>query len=143
MPSRRYSPARGELEGETVVSTLDIHDDKTFSTEALNQELPNFPALQQCGVRYRWGDEETFGMLERSNPSDKISRDSAPAGRSGHRSLHRSEIGTPTSASIERKWGRDKPRTLVGEPSMLSTKGPPRPSMLKPPAIWSASPVAA
>jgi RIO-like serine/threonine protein kinase len=64
------------MEGETVVSTFDIHrDDTTFSTEALRREMPSFPALQQCGVRYRWDGEETFGMLERSNPLDKISRD--------------------------------------------------------------------
>ena len=64
------------IEGETVVSTFDIHhDDKTFSTEALKQETASFPALQQGGVRYRWDGEETYGMLERSNPLDKISRD--------------------------------------------------------------------
>jgi hypothetical protein len=64
------------IEGETFVSTFDIrHDDKTFSTEALTQEMPSFPALQQCGVRYRWDGEETFGMLERSSPLEKISRD--------------------------------------------------------------------
>jgi hypothetical protein len=28
--------------------------------------------LQQAGVRYRWDGEEAFGMLERSNPLDKI-----------------------------------------------------------------------
>ena len=35
--------------------------------------MPSFPALQQAGVRYRWDGEETYGMLERSNPLDKIS----------------------------------------------------------------------
>jgi hypothetical protein len=69
------SRGTARIEGETVVSTFDIHhDDKTFATEALKQEMPNFPALQQAGVRYRWDGEETFGMLERSNPMDKISR---------------------------------------------------------------------
>jgi hypothetical protein len=29
---------------------------------------------RRAGVRYRWDGEETFGMLERSNPLDKISR---------------------------------------------------------------------
>ena len=33
-----------------------------------------FPALQQAGVRYRWNGEETYGMLERSSPMDKITR---------------------------------------------------------------------
>jgi hypothetical protein len=65
-----------QIEGETVLSTHDIyHNDKMFSSQALKDEMPSFPALQQAGVRYRWGGEETFGMLERSNPLDKISRD--------------------------------------------------------------------
>jgi len=63
------------IEGETILSTYDIHhDDKSFALEALKQEMPSFPALQQAGVRYRWDGEETFGMLERSSPLDKISR---------------------------------------------------------------------
>ena len=62
------------IEGETVFSSHDIrHDDKVFSSQALKQEMPSFPALQQAGVRYRWDGEETFGMLERSSPLDKIS----------------------------------------------------------------------
>ena len=64
------------IEGETVFSTHDIHhDDTTYSVQALKQEMPSFPALQQAGVRYQWDGEKTFGMLERSNPMDKISRD--------------------------------------------------------------------
>jgi len=63
------------IEGDTILSTHDIHhDDKMFSTQAFKQETPSFPALQQAGVRYRWGGEQTFGMLERSNPLDKITR---------------------------------------------------------------------
>ncbi len=61
------------IEGETVFSTHDIHhDDDTFSVKAMKKEMPSFPALQQAGVRYRWDGEETYGMLERSNPLDKI-----------------------------------------------------------------------
>jgi hypothetical protein len=61
------------IDGETILSTHDIyHDDKMFSTQAMKQEMPSFPALQQAGVRYHWDGEETFGMLERSNPLDKI-----------------------------------------------------------------------
>ena len=61
------------IEGETILSTHDIHhDDTMFSTQAMKQEMPSFPALQQAGVRYWWDGEETFGMLERSNPLDKI-----------------------------------------------------------------------
>jgi hypothetical protein len=63
------------VEGTTVVSSFDIrHDDKTSATQALKKEIPDFPALQQAGVRYRWDGEETFGMLERSYPLHKISR---------------------------------------------------------------------
>jgi hypothetical protein len=62
--------------GETVFSTHDIHhDDDMYSMHALKQEMPNFPALQQAGVRYCWDGEETYGMLERSNPLDKITTD--------------------------------------------------------------------
>lgn len=64
------------IEAETVFSTHDIHhDDDMYSAHALKQEMPSFPALQQAGVRYVWDGEETFGMLERSNPLDKIVRD--------------------------------------------------------------------
>jgi hypothetical protein len=38
----------------------------------MKQEIPSFPALQQPGVHYRWDGEETFGMLERFNPLDKL-----------------------------------------------------------------------
>jgi hypothetical protein len=69
--------ARGKvrIEGETVMSTYDVyHDDATHAIKALKQEMPDFPALQQAGVRYRWDGEETYGMIERSNPLEKISR---------------------------------------------------------------------
>ncbi len=63
------------IEGETILSTFDIHhDDKTFAIRELKQEMSDFPALQQGGVRYRWDGEETVGMIERSYPLDKISR---------------------------------------------------------------------
>ena len=39
-----------------------------------NSILSWFPALSQSGARYRWDGEETFGMIERSYPPDKISR---------------------------------------------------------------------
>lgn len=61
------------IDGETVFSTHDIHhSDNTFSVREMKKENPNFPALQQAGVRYRWDGEETYGMLERSNPIKKI-----------------------------------------------------------------------
>ncbi len=65
-----------EIAGETVLSTHDMHhDDDMYSMQALKKEMPSFPALQQAGVRYRWDGEQTYGMLERSNPLDKIARD--------------------------------------------------------------------
>jgi hypothetical protein len=66
-----------EIAGQTVFSTHDIHhNDDTYSMQALKHEMPSFPALQQAGVRYRWDGEQSYGMLERSNPLDKITRDS-------------------------------------------------------------------
>ncbi|WAJ45454.1 hypothetical protein OK015_02715 [Mycobacterium sp. Aquia_216] len=65
-----------EIAGQTVLSTHDIHhDDDMYSMNALKQEMPSFPALQQAGVRYTWDGEQAYGMLERSNPLDKITRD--------------------------------------------------------------------
>lgn len=61
------------IDGETVYSTHDIHHaDDTYSVREMKKENPNFPALQQAGVRYRWDGEETYGMLERSNPLSEI-----------------------------------------------------------------------
>jgi hypothetical protein len=74
LESSQPCPPPSTVQGP-VFSTHDVHhDDKMFSTQALKQEMASFPALQQAGVRYRWDGEETFGMLERSNPLDKISR---------------------------------------------------------------------
>ncbi|OBI97062.1 hypothetical protein A5660_07265 [Mycobacterium alsense] len=65
-----------EIAGETVFSTHDIHhNDDMYSMHALKEEMPGFPALQQAGVRYTWNGEQAYGMLERSNPLDKITRD--------------------------------------------------------------------
>lgn len=56
-----------------MVSTHDITDPSEIPADQ-SAELANwtFPALQQAGVRYRWDGEETYGMLERSIPMDKI-----------------------------------------------------------------------
>lgn len=65
-----------EIAGETVFSTHDVHhDDDMYSMHALKEEMAEFPAVQQAGVRYRWDGEVAYGMLERSNPLDKIARD--------------------------------------------------------------------
>ncbi|GAA2430872.1 hypothetical protein GCM10010191_50660 [Actinomadura vinacea] len=64
------------IDGVTVFSTHDVHhSDDTYSMRSLRQEMPSFPVVHQAGVRYRWDGEETFGMLERSIPIEKISRD--------------------------------------------------------------------
>jgi prepilin-type processing-associated H-X9-DG protein len=62
------------IEGKTAMSTHDITDPSEIPADQL-AKLANwtFPALQQAGVRYRWDSEETYGMLERSMPMDKIS----------------------------------------------------------------------
>jgi len=62
------------IEGETVLSSHDITDSSEIPAEQL-AKLANwtFPALQQAGVRYRWDGEQTYGMLERSMPMDKLS----------------------------------------------------------------------
>jgi cell wall-associated NlpC family hydrolase len=64
-----------QIEGEVVFSTHDITDPSEIPADQL-AKLANwtFPALQQAGVRYRWDGEETYGMLERSIPMDKITR---------------------------------------------------------------------
>lgn len=70
------SEGRVEIDGETVFSTHDIHhDDDMYSMNALKEEMARFPAVQQAGVRYTWDGEQAYGMLERSNPLDKITRD--------------------------------------------------------------------
>jgi hypothetical protein len=65
-----------EIAGQTVLCTHDIHhDDDMYSTQALKLAMPSFPAVQQAGARSHWDGEETYGMLERSKPLDKIERD--------------------------------------------------------------------
>ena len=61
------------VEGETVFSMHDIHhNDEMASTKEMMAEMPDFPALQQAGVRYRWDGEQAYGMLERSSPMSAI-----------------------------------------------------------------------
>ncbi|MEE2056912.1 hypothetical protein [Rhodococcus artemisiae] len=61
---------RIEIEGETAFGLHDVHHkDKTFSAQQLKV---NFPVVHQAGVRYRWDGEEAYGMMERSNPIEKI-----------------------------------------------------------------------
>jgi hypothetical protein len=46
-------------EGETFLSVI-------------HKNIPDFPPLHQGGVKYRWDGEETYGMIERSYPADKM-----------------------------------------------------------------------
>jgi hypothetical protein len=63
------------IEGETVLSTHDITDPSEVPEEMLALMANwTFPALQQAGVRYRWDGEEAYGMLERSIPTDQLTR---------------------------------------------------------------------
>jgi len=50
------------IEGETIVSAC--------MAGGTHHEFA--PALQQAGVHYRWDGEETYGMMERSIPVDKL-----------------------------------------------------------------------
>ena len=51
------------IEGETLFTHTVPGGSSEFS-----------PALQQAGVRYRWDGEESYGMMERSIPVDKLER---------------------------------------------------------------------
>jgi hypothetical protein len=54
------------LELESELGTVRIEGATTLSTFRIaNPHMPGFN-LQQSGVRYRWGDQEAIGMIERS-----------------------------------------------------------------------------
>ena len=61
---------------ETKRGNIRIEGQTQLSTFAMGRpEMPpNFPVLQQAGVRYRWDGEETYGMMERSSLKEKIQR---------------------------------------------------------------------
>ena len=50
------------IEGRTILSNIELG----------LPDIPQFPVLQQAGVRYVWDGEETYGMLERSSRRDRI-----------------------------------------------------------------------
>ncbi|MBW2942767.1 hypothetical protein [Zhongshania aquimaris] len=60
---------------ETANGEVHIHGETFVSTFAMGRPNmpPNFPVLQQTGVRYRWDGEESYGMMERSSRKDKVS----------------------------------------------------------------------
>jgi len=59
---------------ETEAGSVEIGGESTFSFYgvARPQLSPDFPLVQQAGARYRWGDEEAFGMMERSSMIEAI-----------------------------------------------------------------------
>ena len=72
---RRLTPI-GE-DTSLVLRTADgeiaIEGENLFSTFLAPGENAEFvPALHQAGCRYRWDGEETYGMMERSIPSDQL-----------------------------------------------------------------------
>lgn len=56
---------RVTIEGETILGTFAM---------GRPEMPPDFPVLQQAGARYRWNGEETYGMIERSSPQNKVTR---------------------------------------------------------------------
>ncbi len=60
--------ARGEVsvEGETFINTRSVNKGSAILP-------PDFPIVQQAHARYRWGGEQSCGMIERSSPPGKIS----------------------------------------------------------------------
>lgn len=76
-PWLRTLTANGDdvsLQLETAQGIVNIEGETFVSTFAMGRpEMPpDFPVLQQAGVRYRWDGEETYGMMERSSRKDKI-----------------------------------------------------------------------
>ena len=61
------------IEGETVLSTHDITDPSEIPEEHAGQDGElDLPRASAGGRALPWDGEETFGMLERSSPMDKI-----------------------------------------------------------------------
>lgn len=62
---------------EPILSTHDIHhDDTMFSTQAMKQEMPSFPALQQAGVPLSVGwrrDVWHAGALQPARQNHRVS----------------------------------------------------------------------
>jgi hypothetical protein len=60
------------IEGVTVVSTHTIFRGSVPGDDAVKNANWSFPPLQQAGVRYTWGAEQAYGMLERSNLPERV-----------------------------------------------------------------------
>ena len=84
----------------------------------------------------------TFQPASRMTGAVQGSGRSCTTGCQSRLARQRLVMGTLTLASMRRSAGKESPRTLVGSPSMPSTKGARKPSKLKAPAISSGSPVA-
>ena len=57
----------------TAEGDVEIRGTNTFSTfVAPGQNAEFAPLLHQAGCHYSWGDEDTYGMMERSIPADQL-----------------------------------------------------------------------
>jgi hypothetical protein len=76
---------RLELSGDAVPLELQTADGRVriegvsyvnkrarFSVKLPTDFPPDFPIIQQSHVRYRWGNEEATGMMERSTPANQM-----------------------------------------------------------------------
>ena len=61
---------------ETAEGKVSVRGETFANTRSRSHaDLPaDFPIVQQSHVRYRWDNEETVGMLERSTPASKVTR---------------------------------------------------------------------
>jgi hypothetical protein len=77
-PWIRRLQGRGEDVGLTLRTTdgedVRIEGETQFTNTIPGGSSEFAPALQQAGARYHWDGEETYGMLERSMPVDKLER---------------------------------------------------------------------
>jgi hypothetical protein len=77
-PWIRRLQGRGE-DVSLTLRTVDGDDVRIEGETLFTNTIPGgssefAPALQQAGVKYRWDDEESYGMMERSMPVDKLER---------------------------------------------------------------------
>ena len=77
-PWIRKLQGRGE-DVSLTLRTVDGDDVRIEGETLFTHTMPGgssefAPALQQAGVRYRWDGEQSYGMMERSIPVDKLER---------------------------------------------------------------------
>jgi hypothetical protein len=55
-----------------IAGTSYVNKRARFSVVLPTDFPPDFPVIQQSHIRYRWGEEEATGMLERSTPANQM-----------------------------------------------------------------------